>query len=59
MNWKDYIAAKKAQWVGRNVIWNGRNYKVVDVDSNAALMLDLPSRFNLTTAVSEMDVKEV
>ena len=56
MDWKDYIAAKKAQWVGKVVTWNGRKYKVVDVDSNAALMLDLPSRFNPTTAVSETDV---
>ena len=59
MDWKDYIAAKKAQWVGRVVTWNGRQYKVVDVDSNASLMLDLPSRFNPTTAVSETDVTPV
>ena len=59
MDWKDYIAAKKAQWVGKTVIWNGRKYKVVDVDYNCGIMIDLPSRFNPTTAVSESDVTPV
>lgn len=56
MIWNEYIAVKKAEWVGKAVIWNGKKYRVVDVDSNAALMIDLPSRFNPTTAVSETDV---
>ena len=46
MIWNDYIAVKKAEWVGKAVIWNDKKYRVVDVDSNAALMIDLPSRFN-------------
>ena len=57
MDYKDYIEQKKQQWIGKVVWYDGKAYKVVDVDHNGAIMLDKTSQFSDTTAVPEADVK--
>lgn len=59
MTFKEYLALKKVAWVGSRVTFEGREYTVVDVDANGALLIDKPSRFNKTTAVETSMVKPV
>lgn len=59
--YKQYIGLKKAEWIGKKVIYSGDNevYTVVDVDYNGALLIDKPARFTDTTAVALWMVQEV
>lgn len=49
--YKDFIESMKAKWIGKTVRYEGKSYKVVDVDYNGALLIDKPARFTETTAV--------
>lgn len=51
MDYRDYIAALKAKWVGARVPYEGKTYTVVDVDYNGYLLIDKPARFTDTTAI--------
>lgn len=53
MTHNEAILEMKKKWVGKQVVFEGESYMVVDVDSNYALMIDKPARFTETTAVSE------
>lgn len=57
--YKEYIEEMKQRWIGKKVLYEGSGYTVVDVDYNGALLIDKPSQFNRTTAVSESMVKEI
>ena len=57
MDYKDYIEQKKQQWIGKVVWYDGKAYKVVDVDYNGGIMLAKKAAFTDTTAVPEADVK--
>lgn len=59
MNWEDYIKELKQKWIGQIVLYSSWFYTVVGVDANGALLIDLPTQFNETTAVSESDVQTV
>ena len=49
--YKDFIESRKKEWIGKKVEFDGKKHKVVDIDYNGSLMIDLPSTFNKTTAI--------
>ena len=53
MAWGEYIEALRKYWVGREVSYEGRSYRVVGVDYNGALLIDKRAMFTETTAISE------
>ena len=59
MDYRDYIIAKKEEWTGARVVFEGKEYTVVDVDYNGALLIDKPARFTETTAVSTTMVQRI
>lgn len=59
MTFKEYIATLKRWYIGVRVLYEGKEYTVVDVDANAALLIDKPDQFKETTAVETSMVKVV
>lgn len=61
MSMKSYIDMKKAEWIGKRVIYptDCEIYTVVDVDHNGALLINRPTRFTDTTAVEVWHVQGV
>ena len=51
--YKDYIENKRREWKGKSVSYEGKQYRVIDVDYNGALLIDKPAQFTDTTAISE------
>lgn len=51
--YRDYIENKRREWIGKTVSYEGKQYKVIDVDYNGALLIDKPAQFTDTTAISE------
>ena len=51
MTYKKYIENLKNKYVGKNYEYEGKIYKIVDVDYNGAVLIDKKSEFNDTTAV--------
>lgn len=49
--YREYIEKLRRAWTGKVVRFEGKKYKVVDVDYNGALLLDKPNPYNDTTAV--------
>lgn len=56
-DYKDWIAEKRKEWVGKKVTYEGKQYTVIDVDYNGGLLIDKPSQFTDTTAVPMWMVK--
>ena len=56
-DYKDWIAEKKKEWVGKKVTYEEKQYTVVDVDYNGALLIDKLAQFTDTTAVGMWMVK--
>lgn len=59
MLWSERIAEMKSEWVGARVKFDGKTYRVVDVDSNGALLIDKPAQFTDTTAVDVLMVRRM
>lgn len=60
--YKDFIENLKKKWIGKKVNFRGKNYKVVDVDYNGSLLIDMPTYYHesytsKTTAVAPYMVK--
>lgn len=53
--YKELIEAERAEYIGKDVIYKGAKHKVVDVDYNGALLIDLPTEHTDTTAISRFD----
>lgn len=51
MTYKQHIENLKNKYVGKNYQYEGKIYKIVDVDYNGAILIDKKSEFNDTTAV--------
>ena len=49
--YRDYINQMKAEWIGKKVKFQGKEYTVKDVDYNGALLIDKKARFTELTAV--------
>ena len=56
-DYKDWIAQQRKEWVGKKVTYEEKQYTVVDVDYNGALLIDKPAQFTDTTAVAMWMVK--
>jgi len=54
--WKEFIENMKNQWIGRKVFYKGNYHKVVDVDYNGMLLIDLQAQFTETTAIDPAKV---
>lgn len=51
--YRDYIENKRKEWKDKYVSYEGKQYRVIDVDYNGALLIDKPAQFTNTTAISE------
>ena len=49
--YSEQIAKRKAEYVGKKVIFEGQEYTVVDVDYNGGLLISKKAEFTDTTAV--------
>lgn len=57
MLYKDYIASRKREWIGKQVLYQGEKYTVVDVDYNGMLLINKPAKFTETTAISPLNIE--
>ena len=55
--YKDWIEEQRMKWMGKTVTYEGKQYKVIDVDYNGALLIDKKGQFTDTTAVGTWMVK--
>lgn len=53
------MRSQYAKYIGAQVRYNGRLYKVIDVDYNGFLLIDIPSDHAETTAVNLNQITEV
>lgn len=51
-SYQEYLRSMYAKYIGARVRYNGRSYKVIDVDYNGFLLIDIPSDHAETTAVN-------
>ena len=51
MTWKNYIKELENKYLGTKAYWNGELYTIVKVDYNGVLHINLPNKYNNTTAV--------
>ena len=56
-DYEEWIKEKREEWVGREVIFEGHKYKVMDVDYNGALLINKKAEYTDTTAVAQWMVK--
>ena len=56
-DYKDWIAELRKKWIGMMVTYEGKQYKVVDVDYNGCLLINKKAQFTDTTAVAQWMVK--
>lgn len=55
MSYRDLVEQERREYIGRDVIYKGERHKIVDVDWNGAIMIDLKARFTETTALYRFD----
>lgn len=58
-DYKDWVKGQREKWIGRSVLYEGREYTVEDVDYNGLLLINKPAEFTETTAVGEWMVREI
>ena len=58
-SYQEYLRSMYAKYIGALVRYNGRLYKVIEVDYNGMLLIDIPSDHAETTAVSLNQITEV
>ena len=56
MLYREWIDSLRDEYVGKTVTYKGNDYKVMDVDYNGALLINLPAQYTDTTAVGRLDV---
>ena len=59
MTYREMIETMRLEWTGARVFFEGKEYTVVDVDYNGALLIDKPARFTDTTAVETWMVTRI
>ena len=57
--YREWIDKLKEQWIGEKVIFENKQYTVVDVDYNGALLIDKKARMTDRTAVGVSNVKAI
>lgn len=50
-SYKDYIKALKVGWVGKEIVYEGHTYKVMDVDYNGMLVINKKAEYTDMTTV--------
>lgn len=58
MTYREWIDARKREWIGQHVRYDGQSYTVLDVDYNGVLLIDRQARFTSTTAVETYMVEK-
>ena len=53
-SYRNFIAALKAKWIGKNVMYDNAAYTVVDVDYNGFLLINKKAEFTDTTAIDAL-----
>lgn len=59
MAYREFIDTLRSKWIGCQVEYNNNIYKVLGVDYNGMLLIDLPTPFTDTPAVEPFMVKLV
>lgn len=59
MTYREFIDTLRSKWIGCQVEYNNNIYKVLGVDYNGMLLIDLPTPFTDTAAVEPFMVKLV
>ena len=57
--YRERIEKLKDRWIGKKVIFENKQYTVIDVDYNGALLINKKARMTDTTAVGVSDVKAI
>ena len=52
MLYRDYIKILREEWIGKKVLFLGKEYEVLDVDYNGNLLINKEAEYTMTTAVS-------
>ena len=55
MSYRDLVERERREYIGRDVIYKGERHKIVDVDWNGAILIDLKAQFTDTTALYRFD----
>ncbi len=58
MTYKEYIEKLKKTWIGKSVMYENKQYHVVDVDYNGMLLIDKKAEFTNTTAISVLHIQK-
>ncbi len=53
--YKEYIESVEKEWIGKVVIYEGQEHKVLDVDYNGNLLIDKQAEMTDTTSVNMRD----
>ena len=56
--YREWIGKLKAEWIGKEVIYENNKYKVVDIDYNGLLLINKKAKHTETTAVATHHVKK-
>lgn len=59
MTYREWIEEMIQKWVGREVKYLDRWHRVLDVDYNGCLLIDLPTEFTSDTAIGAHMVEDV
>lgn len=57
--YREWIESLKKEWIGKDVKFEGNNYKVVDVDYNGMLLIDKKARYTETTAIPQYAAEKI
>lgn len=57
--YREWIGKLKAEWIGKEVIYENNKYKVVDIDYNGLLLINKKAKHTETTAVATHHVKKI
>ena len=57
--YREWIESLKNEWIGKEVLYEGKKYNVVDVDYNGFLLINRKAIHTGTTAVAIYDVKKI
>lgn len=55
--YREWIEKLKAEWIGKEVLYEEKKYTVMDVDYNGFLLINKKGEYTETTAVSWCEVK--
>ena len=57
--YREWIEESKAEWIGKEVLYEEKRYTVMNVDYNGFLLINKKAEHTETTAVSKYEVKTI